>query len=327
MEAKKEVLFSIIIPVYQAKGTLKRCVLSCLNQKYVEQGEKEIILVDDGSTDGSGDLCDELAKEYGLIVIHTENHGVSHARNTGLDRATGRFVVFVDSDDEIKEGFLENLVKYAGEGASLVDETGSYECSTRINGYQYIENSILNANTHVWGKLFSLEAIREANVRFPEGLTIGEDLLFLLDFAMARGKSRDIKCIPDGDYIYTDNAEGAMNRAFKESYLDQITCWRQAEERLNSIKEFISPYTLVDLSVCQIMTALLVAEKVAVAGEGKVDKELISRAVSLVKEQVSHALKTRGAYAALPLSHKIKVFVFRINPELYMKLYARHKGV
>lgn len=327
MGDKKDVLFSIIIPVYQAKGTLKRCVLSCLNQKYVEEGETEIILVDDGSTDGSSGLCDELAKEHGLVVIHTQNHGVSHARNIGIEHATGRFAVFVDSDDEIKEEFLDKCLKYADESTVLVDETASFRNPGKISGYGYIENSILNANTHVWGKLFSLQALREGNIRFPEGLTIGEDLIFLLDFALAQEKKRNIRCIPEGDYVYTDNAEGAMNRAFKESYLDQITCWRMAEDRIRSVEEFISPYTLVTLAVCQIMTALLVVEKVAMAGQDKVDKDLAALAVSRVKEQITHALKTRGAYAALPLAHKLKVPVFRISPGLYMKLYGKHKGV
>lgn len=326
MGDQKEVLFSIIIPVYQAKGTLERCVLSCLNQKYIDRGDMEIILVDDGSTDGSAELSDKLAADHGLVVVHTENHGVSHARNVGIDKATGRFAVFVDSDDEVKEGFLNTMLKYADEGTSLIDETGSYQAQTAISGYQYLENSILNANTHVWGKLFSLEAIREAKVRFPEGLTIGEDLLFLLDFAISREKRRDIRCIPEGDYIYTDNAEGAMNRAFKKSYLDQITCWQQAEERILRVSEHISPYTLVTLSVCQIMTALLVVGKVAVAGEGQVDKDLAERAITMSADQINHALKRRGAFAALPFSHKLKVTVFRISPKLYLSLYARHKG-
>ncbi|MDC7292989.1 glycosyltransferase family 2 protein [Butyrivibrio sp. DSM 10294] len=327
MGDKKEVLFSIIIPVYQAKGTLKRCVLSCLDQKYVEDGEMEIILVDDGSTDGSGELCDELAGEYGLTVVHTGNCGVSHARNIGIERATGRFVVFVDSDDELKDEFLDNCLKYADEGTVLVDETDSYRSTSKISGYGYIENSILNANTHVWGKLFSLEALNSGKVRFPEGLTIGEDLIFLLDFALAQEKKRNIRCISMEHYVYTDNAEGAMNRAFKESYLDQITCWKMAEERILPAAEFISPYTLVTLATCQIMTAMLVVEKLAMAGQGKVDKDIAGLAVTQVKEQITHALKTRGAYAALPAAHKLKVAVFRISPGLYMKLYGRLKGV
>ena len=102
----RNLMVSIIIPVYQAKDTLKKCVLSCLNQKFIGDNETEIILVDDGSTDGSEQICDELEKEYGehrIKVVHSKNHGVSHARNLGIERASGRFLVFVDSDDEVQE--------------------------------------------------------------------------------------------------------------------------------------------------------------------------------------------------------------------------------
>ena len=100
MTDNSEKIVSFIIPVYQVKDTLKTCVLSCLNQKFVEPDEMEVILVDDGSTDGSSDICDELQKEYGenrIVVIHGKNHGVSHARNLGIERASGRFFVFVGS--------------------------------------------------------------------------------------------------------------------------------------------------------------------------------------------------------------------------------------
>ena len=100
MEENREILVSIIIPVYQAKDTLDRCVLSCLNQKFVKKSEIEVILVDDGSTDGSFDICDRLAgeDEHGRVhVVHTENHGVSHARNVGLEHI---------GDSEFFTGFL-----------------------------------------------------------------------------------------------------------------------------------------------------------------------------------------------------------------------------
>jgi glycosyltransferase involved in cell wall biosynthesis len=330
MSTNDNKLFSIIIPVYQAKETLEDCVSSCLSQRYVEPSEMEIILVDDGSTDGSSELCNELVNKYDgerchMEAVHTANSGVSHARNIGIEKATGRFLVFVDSDDCVKENFLETMMKYADEGTALIDETRSYQGSTKISGFQYLENSVLNANTHVWGKLFSREVINENNIRFPEGLTIGEDLLFLIDLAISQEKKHTIRCIAEDDYIYTDNPEGAMNRAFKESYLDQITCWKMAEERIAAVREHLSPYTFVTLAVDQIMTALLVAGKLA-ASEDMEDKGLRDLALSQTAEQINHALKTRGAFAALSSGHKLKVMVFRLSRELYLKLYCRIKN-
>lgn len=98
---------SIIIPVYNAKKYLQRCVNSIINQTY---RYIEIILVNDGSVDGSAELCDQLAKiDNRILVVHQLNQGVSVARNIGMDYATGDYILFVDSDDRISE----NLCKLA----------------------------------------------------------------------------------------------------------------------------------------------------------------------------------------------------------------------
>ncbi len=329
MEENREILVSIIIPVYQVKDTLRRCVLSCLNQKFVAPSEMEVILVDDGSTDGSAEICDALKEEdeHGrIIVVHTRNFGVSHARNLGIERACGRFLVFVDSDDEVKDEYLETLMKYADESTALVDETNINVQSGKISGFQYIENQILSGKTHVWGKLFDRKAVLDAGCRFQEGLSIGEDLLFLIDFSIAQEKRHTIRCIKDGDYIYTDNVQGAMKQEFKESYLGEIVSWRKAEEKLNPYRQELSNYAFVSLSVSQIMTALLVVGKIAVMDEDKRDKDLTALALSEASQQIEHALKTPGAFAGLSFGYKLKVMLFRFNQNLYLKMYHNHKA-
>ncbi len=319
---------SIIIPVYQAKDTLRKCVESCIFQREINPEEIEIILIDDGSSDGSDVICDQLSGLHdGVRVIakHTQNQGVSIARNTGIQLAKGRFVVFVDSDDEVKDTFLSNLIKHADEATLLVDETKSFYSTQKISGFQYIENSILNENTHVWGKLIERKALIEGNIRFPEKVAIGEDLLFMLDLALFADKRRCIRCIPEGDYIYNDNEKGAMNSSLKKSYLDQILCWRRAEEKLLEVKNYLSPYAFVSVAVSQILTALLVIGKVATQ-TGDRDEELDKTAMEQSMEQIEHALKVRGSFAALSMGHKIKVMLLKYSPDLYLKLYAKHKG-
>ncbi|SFC77186.1 glycosyltransferase family 2 protein [Butyrivibrio sp. YAB3001] len=322
-------LISVIIPVYQAESTLERCVHSCLNQKNIDPKEFEIILIDDGSTDGSSELCDKLSVEdelHRIKVKHISNHGVSFARNVGINEALGRFVVFVDSDDHVSENYLSKLVKHSDESTVLVDENRSYVSSQKISGFNYIENSVLNENTHVWGKLFDRVTLKEGRIKFQEKLTIGEDLLFLIDFGIYVGKKRGIRCISSGDYYYSDNDNGAMNSAFKESYLDQLKCWRSAEKKLLSVRKNLSTYSMVSVSVSQILTALLVIGKVAVQ-KGDRNKELDELAIKKSREQIEHALKRRGVFAALSTGHKIKVLLLKINPDAYVRLYAKHKGV
>lgn len=381
---------SIIIPVYQAAKYLERCVESCLGQKDINADELEIILVDDGSTDGSSELADELERSANCVfegdgvgistshlvagneriaeadkdscivkVVHTGNHGVSHARNLGIEKATGKYICFVDSDDYVSESFVANLLAAAGcESATneestviqsntaknvdkkdedvqncglgsatpvIIDSTDAYLSGLSISGYQYIENSILNRNTHVWGKLFLLSAIRDNHITFKEGLTIGEDLLFLLDIALLQGKKKTVKCTGTSGYVYVDNPEGAMKKAFKESYLDEVVCWREAEEKLLGAREYISEYSFVSVAVSQIMTALLVAGKLARTDEAERDEYIETIVISKVREQVSHALKVRGAFAALEFGYKIKVTIFRFNPKFYLRLYGNYK--
>lgn len=110
---------SVVIPVYNVKPYLERCVQSVLRQTYKEL---DIILVDDGSTDGSGELCDEIAgRDSRVRVIHQENQGLSGARNTGIRQATGEYVIFMDSDDEwLLDNGLEVLLRKDTIGIDLI---------------------------------------------------------------------------------------------------------------------------------------------------------------------------------------------------------------
>lgn len=100
--------YSVIVPVYNVEEYLRECIDSILAQK--TSSDYEIILVDDGSPDGSGAICDEYAQKHAQIrVIHDENHGVSHARNTGIDLAQGDYILFMDSDDFWERGLLSAL--------------------------------------------------------------------------------------------------------------------------------------------------------------------------------------------------------------------------
>ena len=112
-------MISVVVPVYNVAPYLERCVQSVLRQTYKNL---EVILVDDGSTDGSGELCDHLAlTDPRILVVHQENKGLSEARNAGLRLATGEYIAFIDSDDEwlLTDG-LEKLMNNANEGKDLI---------------------------------------------------------------------------------------------------------------------------------------------------------------------------------------------------------------
>jgi glycosyltransferase involved in cell wall biosynthesis len=366
-------LVSVIIPVFNAGDAIRTCVESVVKQTYKDI---QIILVDDGSTDSSGRICDELAeginsllgdhqpnRQYSeqqsssseealkyniepagisITVIHTVNNGVSDARNTGLKAAEGDWITFIDADDIVTEDYIERLVSAANAFKTpisskdpaitehrtyplmMVTMTDRIAPDTDMSGYYYIEHGVLNEDSHVWGKLYNREEVDAylGTDWFPVGLSIGEDMLMLLEMAAKMENKKVFRSIPAGSYVYTENEQGAMLKPYKPSYLDQITCWDRAEEVLEPCKGHISDYVYVRLAQIQIMAALLVAGKIAVSSKN----EDYSDAINKIKNAMKHALKRNGAFAALSAGYKIKTCIFRLSPKLYLNMYGKWKN-
>ena len=187
-------MVSVIVPIYNAESYLEACVESILAQTYTNI---EIILVDDGSVDNSGKICDEYVKKDNRIrVIHKNNEGVSVARNTALTQVKGEFIMFVDADDEIENDCVEKLVKKQRErdfdfvaGACIVLGRKKNTLSNYLNKEYFgdeIKNSIfeilsLYSISAPWGKLFKKSIIQD-NVSFIKNVTYGEDAMFLVDY-------------------------------------------------------------------------------------------------------------------------------------------------
>ena len=228
-----EKLISIIVPVYNVEKYLKRCVDSILAQTYKNL---EVVLVNDGSTDNSGVICDEYAKEDTRIkVVHKENGGVSTARNVGLEVATGECIGFIDSDDYIEPTMFETLLsKLEKENADMVI------CGFRqvqVNGVAKInkvdhnidwskENIIKNYFTQgiikelmyaPVNKLYKKSLIR--NLRFCEKYRMGEDILFLFQCIEKMNK---LAYVDGVFYNYVMRENSAMTSPFSQKRLEYI---------------------------------------------------------------------------------------------------------
>ena len=176
----KQEKLSVIVALYNSEGFLDRCLMSLVRQTY---GNLEIILVDDGSTDRSGEICDRYAAEYSNIqVIHKENGGVSDARNVGVEQATGKYVTFLDSDDYIHHQAYEIMLHHMELlGADIVeceywkvwdqqDEREYLGCAVEVQTrdqamIQHMEWK--NFDISLWNKIYKREMFQ--NVRFPVG--------------------------------------------------------------------------------------------------------------------------------------------------------------
>lgn len=246
--SKVNYMISIIVPVYNVRLYLSQCIESIINQTI---SDWELILVDDGSTDGSGNLCDSFAnKDSRIFVIHQHNRGVSSARNTGLERAKGEYVMFVDADDWIQRELCENLlnrmkntsqcdlvisgVKETGRKSSkenkiYKEETISLKnLSSRFD--KLYENCILNFPI---AKLYRRKLVE--NQKFNSSVKLGEDLLFNLEYY---SKCNKISLSTYVGYIYNRENEESATKSFRESDLRDLVLIYEKSQQF--VKKYLS---------------------------------------------------------------------------------------
>ena len=189
--------YSVIIPAYNAEGTIRRCLESLLNQPHENA---ELIIVNDGSTDTTGEICREYASRHGCIrYLEKENGGVASARNLGLDNATGEYILFVDSDDYVTEHYFAaintnaatdmDLImfgKHTYDGESLREQSPKPQIAKKPKETadmlcNAIRQQLMNS---AWNKIYRRSLIEEHKIRFDQRLPIGEDKVFAVQYAM-----------------------------------------------------------------------------------------------------------------------------------------------
>lgn len=189
----KEVAVSVVVPAYNVENYIEQCALSVLNQSYPCC---ELIIIDDGSTDGTPQILDKLADRNDCIrVIHKENAGVSAARNTGIDMANGEYIVFVDGDDYLAPDFIEYMVgmaKKTGSEFCLSQNcfTHKNECKTEKEELDVLNPADATALllspiviVGCWNKMFSRQLLINEQIRFATDLFYGEGLHFITTVA------------------------------------------------------------------------------------------------------------------------------------------------
>lgn len=209
-------VISIIVPVYRVEDYLETCIQSIQSQTYKHW---ELILVDDGSPDLSGIICDKYAKEDDRIkVVHLPNGGVSKARNTGLEIATGKYICFIDSDDWVEPTYIESMIKLAGDSdtvvySNVVNDYADGKESKVLFNYSQGKSVILSANPcdlirfkilengFPIAKLFEKSIIDNYNIRFDEDLSYHEDHLFVLCY-LSHVNRVMLCCNADYHYIH-----------------------------------------------------------------------------------------------------------------------------
>jgi len=240
----KNPLVSIVVPVYNVEKYLEECFYSITSQTYKNI---EIILVNDGSTDNSGKLAGELAKQdLRVVVIHKDNSGPSDTRNIGIDAAKGQYITFIDSDDLVEKCFIEILLISAIESDATTVQCdnsrntnklgqGSGESAILSGKDAFVE--LLNYNTIspvVWGKLYKMSLFQDNNFKFPTG-RLHEDTAILYKLIYF---SKAVVCINKILYYYRVNRNSIMNSMVSSSYtMDHygsvVTYHKELDEFIN----------------------------------------------------------------------------------------------
>ncbi len=235
-----ELTISVIIPIYNSSEYLEKCINSVLTQTYKNL---DIILVDDGSTDGSAAICDCYAeKDSRISVIHKSNEGVSIARNTALQIAIGDFVGFVDADDQVLSNMFQYLLEQALEhqvdivmcdtivvyvdGKKEIDSISKLSSSKLLNSKDFSPELLIEMAGSACRCLYKRTLLQKYCIVFPEGVKFSEDRIFNLH---AFGCANGILYLKEGYYLRFIREQSAVHR-FHSDYYENIKKAAQATE-------------------------------------------------------------------------------------------------
>ena len=314
---------SVIVPVYNTEKYLEKCVQSILNQTYKNL---QIILVNDGSTDRSPEICDEFSeKDSRVTVVHKENGGLSSARNAGIDAATGDYLGFVDSDDFVSPDMYELLVENIGSSDKEISnimyvryfDDGSEKPSIvphtkdeKISSEQFIRELMLHTgDVSVCTKLFPKSLFKER--RFQEG-KYNEDLLFVIDLL---GEIETINFVGSVGYHYytrSGSASSGYGKAVEDMVGNSLVAMESVLNKHPQLKEEAERFALY-----QHMAYLLLLPE-ALANKSN---QIYSGAVKFVRKYFPHNLQNKY----LNLKNKIILLCFTVAPKFFIKLFRAIK--
>lgn len=308
-------LISVIIPVYNAEGYLEKCLESMSSQTIFEK--LEVIFIDDGSKDKSGEMLDRFVLLYKNVVVkHIDNGGVSNARNLGLEISRGRYISFIDADDYLDKDFFEYLLSEVDDqtdiiGCGFIAEYPNISVDHSSNKRLVLDKKMAikefllerDMDPNVTSKIFRKEVIGE--IRFDKALTLGEDRWFLFN---CLEKISLLKSLPGGKYHYVMNDSSACRKSFSKKKLDSIIVANKITER---IKEAYLEY--LDLAECSEIDA-----KCRVYGDmyrSKAKKEYLNEYNSIRQSIKKFSIFKKMKYSSK--KHTLAFIAAKISPALY----------
>lgn len=316
-------MISVIVPVYKVEKYLEKCVNSIRSQSY---SDLEIILVDDGSPDNCGKICDEMAlNDQRIRVIHQKNQGLAAARNAGLAIAQGKYVAFVDSDDTIENGtylLLYNMIEHYDTDIAICGcrKVKESEVLEQVE-YSKYENRVLDnnklwelvfgqLNNSSWNKLYKRSLI--GDLQFPQKVVHGEDLLFNIEY-LAKCNIGVYNEAPVYNYLSRNNS--ITRSSFNENAFFEIVAKDKA-------KDLVKKYMPVQMSKAELFcfrARMNVLRSVYAADKELRYQDKIDEIKRYIKQQY------RNVKRSLKKKEKIEYKLFFSLPSLYRRI-AKYYG-
>ena len=311
---------SVIVPVYNVEAYLERCVESILQQTYAHF---ELILINDGSTDSSGQICDHLASQYENIkVYHIENAGVSNARNMGIQLATGSWVTFIDSDDFVTQDYLATLAS-AAEGLNvgfviaplhhikngIVTDLPSHSEKTELwSTEETMKELLMTTRTSFFpvAKLFKRDLL--ADEKFNTNYHLAEDALFLTELLL---KTRCSCVFIDKPVYYYDHREGSATTSVNQHVFDTVEVYQQIIAQVSQVFPDLKP----ELKNRECWSYITVYDKIIFTSREEYQKEKAELRTWIVQHR-----REIWKDAYFTTFRKVAILSLVISPWLYKKI-------
>ncbi len=295
---------TLLVLVYNTENYIKRCLDSVIKQTYKEL---EIILIDDGSEDSSGKICDEYAeKDKRIKVVHRQNQGISLERNFGISIAKGKYIGFVDTDDYIEPSMIEKLVESIEKNNTDIsicnyypnNKTNLEELFTSRKAMTYIMNKKYFRG-YTWNKLYKTEMMRK--LLFDKTIFMAEDLLFNCEYLL---ESEKCSYINEKLYHYNINNNSISNSKISEKYLTILDMYDKLKKIYQDNNIDYLPYLYIDnfKVCCDIIYRNSLIE----------DKLDIKRVYEIKEELFKKIMKSQD----IKLIKKIEVYIYGTMPIL-----------
>lgn len=336
-EMRIEKMISVIVPVYNVEKYLEQCIDSLLSQTYQNF---EIILVDDGSTDSSGKICDIYEENNENIkVIHKKNEGLGFARNTGLLYATGEYVTFIDSDDyadkylleDLYNGILETDVDVCIGGFKKVADSGQMLYEEKYDEQYFIHDNTTNKafikmlgslpskhdsiRMSVWNVLYKLSIIKNNNIQFPsERELISEDLIF--DFFYYQHVKK-CKILDNSNYYYRSNPTSLTMSYRKDRFEKTLVFY-------NFLAKLLKNYNYSDEAFLRLKKLLFIYIRVCIQQEKrKISNLSFFKSLFNIKHicRDKNLIQIINSYPVEKLGFKQRIFIMCIKYKLTIILY------